>query len=165
MNDGRDLVLPVTVAATRRPAPGKSADLQTWAARLTAAAADRPGFHSSRVDSGPAGVTTTLVFEDAASLAGWERCPERAALIAEAVPLTEVTLSPPRPPATPPRWRTAAIVWAGLFPFSALYGLLVGPLVTDLPVVLQSLASSVVLVPLAVFVGIPAVTAILRRMS
>lgn len=73
-----------------------------------------------------------------------------------------------RPPAertTPPRWRTALVVWAGLFPFSVVYGLWVAPALAHLPVVLQSLASSAVLVPLAVFVGIPTVTAILRRCS
>ncbi|SFD15339.1 hypothetical protein SAMN05661030_2532 [Klenkia taihuensis] len=56
------------------------------------------------------------------------------------------------------------MVWAGLFPFSVLYGLWVAPALSHLPVVVQSLASSAVLVPLAVFVGIPAVTALLRRL-
>lgn len=69
------------------------------------------------------------------------------------------------PPEGPPRWRTALVVWAGLFPFSVVYGLWVAPALAHLPVVVQSLASSAVLVPLAVFVGIPAVTALLRRLS
>lgn len=64
----------------------------------------------------------------------------------------------------PRRWRTALVVWAGLFPFSVVYGLWVAPAFAHLPVVVQSLASSAVLVPLAVFVGIPTVDAILRRL-
>lgn len=75
-------------------------------------------------------------------------------------------MSRPQPQRTaPPRWRTALVVWAGLFPFSLVYGLWVAPALAHLPVAVQSLASSAVLVPLAVFVGIPAVNALLRRLS
>ena len=155
--------VPVQVAATRRPAPGCAAQLQDWAARLGAAASAHPGAIGSRVDAGRAGVTTTLLFTDAAAAAQWERSAERAALLVEAAPLTDGDPVAPRPPAAPPRWRTALVVWAGLFPFSVLYAVLVGPHLTGLPVVLQSLASSAVLVPLAVFVGIPTVTVVLRR--
>ncbi|WP_157498626.1 hypothetical protein [Geodermatophilus sp. Leaf369] len=118
------------------------------------------------MEVGPAGITTTLVFSDGAAAAGWEQSSQRAALLVEAVPLTEGEPVPaPPPPPVAPRWRTALVVWAGLFPFSVVYGLLVGPHVSALPIVLQSLASSAVLVPLAVFVGIPTVTVVLRRLS
>ena len=157
------LVVPVQVAATRRPAPGCAEQLRDWAARLCAAASSHPGSIGSQVDAGPAGITTTLMFSDAAAAARWEQSSDRAALLVEAGPLTHGDPVTPGSPSPPPRWRTALVVWAGLFPFSVLYGVLVGPRLTALPVVLQSLASSAVLVPLAVFVGIPTVTAVLRR--
>lgn len=54
-------------------------------------------------------------------------------------------------------------VWAGLFPFSLLFTATAGPVVTTLPVLAQSLVTSMVLVPLAVYIGIPLVNAMIRR--
>lgn len=156
------LVLPVTVTATRRPQPDMVAALQAWAAQLCAAAAEA-GAQASAVTTGPAGVTTSLVFPDAATAAAWESSPRRLGLLEHAAPLTAGQPSTAAaPPGVPPRWRTAAVVWAGLFPFSLLFTALAGPTVARLPPLGQSLVTSVVLVPLAVYVGIPTVNALLR---
>lgn len=156
------LVLPVTVTATRRPQPGRSAELQDWAAQLCAAATDA-GTLTTSVTTGPAGVTTSLVFPDAATAAVWEGSPRRTELLVRAATVTAGPPSAAAPaPTAPPRWRTALVVWAGLFPFSLLFTGLVGRSVAELPLPLQSLVTSAVLVPLAVYVGIPTVHALLR---
>lgn len=163
------LPIPVTVSATRRPLPGHREQLHGWAATLGAAAAHATGHLDSRIERHDDGaVTITLVFDSAATLARWEASAPRARCLAAAQPLTDgaptpVTTTRVRPSGAPPRWRTAMVVWAGLFPFSLLFTLTAGPVVATLPAVAQSVLSSVVLVPLAVYVGIPLVDRVVRR--
>lgn len=163
------LRLPATVSATRRARPGCEEQLDAWAAMLCAEAAHTHGHLDSRVERRAGGaVTVSVTFDSAAALAGWEAAPRRAACLALADGLTDGAPAPAAAvgapvPAAPPRWRTALVVWAGLFPFSLLFAATAAPALTGLPVVVQSLVSSVVLVPLAVYVGIPVVNAGLAR--
>lgn len=160
--------LPVTVAATRRAGPDRDDDLERWAADLCAAAGAFPG--SMRCDTrrsragGPLEITVSVTFDSAASAYDWERSGARAALVARGDELTEgdvvsALLQPPGPAI--PRWRTALIVWAGLFPFALALNAWVTPL-AELPVVVRTLVSTAVLVPLAIYVGIPLVQRALR---
>lgn len=156
------LTLPVTVSATRRPQPGAAIELQAWAAGLGRAATDS-GAVGSYVTTGPSGVTTTVVFPDAVTAAAWERSSARTALLDRAEPLTDGAPSAATTtPGAPPRWRTALVVWAGLFPFSLLFTVIAGPVVAALLPLMQSLVTSAVLVPLTVYLGIPTVNALLR---
>lgn len=163
------LRLPVTISATRNPLPGHDEHLHEWAAKLCAEAAHTRGFLDSQCERRDDGaVTVSLTFDSAAALAEWEASGQRVTCLAaadrltdgEPTPVTGVRLQPPRPP---PRWRTAMVVWAGLFPFSLLFTATAGPVVATLPVLAQSLITSVVLVPLAVYVGIPVVNAVILR--
>jgi antibiotic biosynthesis monooxygenase (ABM) superfamily enzyme len=163
------LRIPVTVSATRRPLPGHREQLHAWAAELGAEASRVPGHLDSQVERHDDGaVTIALVFDSAATLAVWEASASRARCLAAADPLTDgepapVTIGRTQSSGAPPRWRTAVVVWAGLFPFSLLFTATAGPMVTTLPVPAQSLVTSTVLVPLAVYVGIPLVNAMIRR--
>lgn len=161
--------LPVTMSATRRPRPGSAGQLHAWAAMICAEATHTSGHLDSRFERhGDGSVTVTVTFESAAAIAGWEVSDRRARCLAVADGLTDgapapVTAARAQAPGAPPRWRTALVVWAGLFPFSLLFTVVAGRFVTTLPVVVQSLVTSVVLVPLAVYVGIPVVNAAIRR--
>lgn len=163
------LRLPVTISATRKPLPRHDEQLHKWAAKLCAEAAHTRGYLASQFEQRTDGaVTVSLTFDSAAALAEWEASEQRIEWLAVADrltdgapdPVTAVRLQPPRPP---PRWRTAIVVWAGLFPFSLLFTATAGPVVATLPVLAQSLITSVVLVPLAVYIGIPVVNAVILR--
>jgi antibiotic biosynthesis monooxygenase (ABM) superfamily enzyme len=55
----------------------------------------------------------------------------------------------------PPRWKTAVVVWLAIYPVLTLVLWLAGPAIRDWPVALRTLALTVVIVPLMVYVLIP----------
>jgi antibiotic biosynthesis monooxygenase (ABM) superfamily enzyme len=163
--------LPVTVAATRRARPDRGDDLEAWAASLCSAAAEFPGQLRSDVRRrrvrGAAELTVAVTFDSAAAASAWEDSPERAAVVARGDALTEgepaaaaLILSGP----AQPRWRASLIVWAGLFPFALALNVLAAAPLAALPVLPRTLLSTALLVPLAVYVGIPAVHAALGKL-
>jgi uncharacterized protein len=162
--------LPVTVAATRRALADRGQDLERWAAQLGAAAAEFPGRTDVRVRRrrvrGSVEVTLAVTFASAAAAHAWETSRQRAELMADGDVLTDgeawpATMQLP----APARWRTALVVWAGLFPFAlALNVWAAGPLAA-LPVLPRTVFSTAVLVPLAVYLGIPAVQRLLARQA
>lgn len=154
--------LPVTMSAVRRARFAQGARLDVWADRLCAAAAQFPGFvgsdvhrkHTRRTHE----VRVSLVFACAADAAVWESSPLRRELTAEGDALTEdlpITPAPTQP--VMGRAKTAVIVWTGLVPFALLLNVLGGEVLERLPVAPRTILSTVILVPLAVYVGIPAV--------
>jgi antibiotic biosynthesis monooxygenase (ABM) superfamily enzyme len=164
--------LPVTVAATRRARPDRVEDLERWAATLCATAGEFPGMRHCDVRRrrvrGSLELTVSLTFTSAATAHAWEASPVRADLVARGDALSEgdattVLLFPAGP--APPRWRTALIVWAGLFPFALALNVLAEAPMAGLPVVLRTVLTTAVLVPLAVFVGIPVVQRLLSYRS
>jgi antibiotic biosynthesis monooxygenase (ABM) superfamily enzyme len=164
--------LPVTVAATRRARPHRAEDLERWAATLCATAGDSPGTRGCDIRRrrvrGSLELTVSVTFASAAAAHAWETSPARAALIARGDALTDgdataALLFPAGPP--PPRWRTALVVWAGLFPFALLVNVLAAAPLAGLPVGVRTLLTTALLVPLAVYVGIPAVQRLLSSRS
>ena len=69
---------------------------------------------------------------------------------------------PPVPPAMPPRWKFAVVVWLAIYPSLTLILWLVGPAIRDWPVALRTLGLTLVLVPLMVFLLIPGLQRLLR---
>jgi antibiotic biosynthesis monooxygenase (ABM) superfamily enzyme len=61
----------------------------------------------------------------------------------------------------PPRWKMAVVVWLAIYPPLTLALWLAGPTIRDWPVPLRTLALTAVLVPLMVFVLMPAVQRLL----
>jgi uncharacterized protein len=162
--------LPVTVAATRRAQADRGEDLERWAADLCAAAAQFPGRTDGRVGRrrvrGSVEVTVALTFASAAAAHAWETSRQRAELVTDGDVLSDGEAWPaalPWPAPGPPRWRTALVVWAGLFPFAlALNAWATEPLAA-LPVLPRTVLSTALLVPLAVYLGIPLVQRLLTR--
>ena len=156
--------LPVTVAATRRARPDRAEDLERWASALCATAGRFPGMRNSGIRRrrvrGSLELTVSITFDSAAAAHAWESSRARADLVARGDALTEgdataALLFPAGPPR--PRWRTALVVWAGLFPFALAVNAVAEAPLAGLPVVLRTLLTTAVLVPLAVYVGIPVV--------
>ncbi|GAB4079117.1 hypothetical protein GCM10028783_00650 [Modestobacter muralis] len=157
------------VAATRRALPHHGAELARWASELCRTASGFPGHLSNDVTRrhvrGSVQLTVAVTFDSASSASAWENSPERAALVAAGDALTEgepmaTALVLPGPGQS--RLRTATVVWAGLFPFALVLNVLAAAPLAGLHVVPRTLVTTVVLVPLAVYVGIPAVQGVLR---
>ncbi|RZU30825.1 hypothetical protein [Blastococcus saxobsidens] len=160
--------LPVTMSAVRRARVTQEARLDVWADQLCTAAAQFPGFvgsdvhrrHTRRTHE----VRVTLVFASATEAAAWESSSIRGELTAAGDALTEelsIALAPQQPVAG--RARTALVVWTGLVPFALLLNALGEHLLEHLPVVPRTMVSTMILVPLAVYIGIPAVQRSLAR--
>lgn len=164
--------LPVTVAATRRARRDRAEDLERWASTLCATAGGFPGMRHCDIRRrrvrGALELTVSVTFASAAAAHAWETSPARADLVSRGDALTEgdatTALLFPAGPA-PPRWRTALVVWAGLFPFALVVNVLAEAPLAGLPVVLRTLLTTAVLVPLAVYVGIPVVQRVVSSRS
>jgi antibiotic biosynthesis monooxygenase (ABM) superfamily enzyme len=61
----------------------------------------------------------------------------------------------------PPRWKTAVVVWLAIYPALTLVLWLAGPIILDWPVALRTLALTLFLVPLMVYVLLPALQRLL----
>ena len=61
-------------------------------------------------------------------------------------------LCPMKPP---PRWKTAVLIWLAIYPSITLFMLLFGEHLLAIPIPLRTLAITLVLVPLMVFVLLP----------
>lgn len=180
--------LPATVVVRRRARPGCEQLLQNWSASLCQQAQAAPGHVASRVfrrplqDSGE--LVLGITFSSPRQLASWNDSPQRARQLAAVDALTEgdawplsihdltpeswVLGSAPAPgTARPPRWMSALLVWAALYPAVLLIGWSLGPLLDSRHVLLRSFVTTVLLVPFVLFVGVPllhrALRPVLRR--
>ena len=61
----------------------------------------------------------------------------------------------------PPRWKMMIVVWLAIYPVLTLVLWLVGPTIRDWPVALRTLALTVLIVPLMVYVLIPGIQRLL----
>jgi antibiotic biosynthesis monooxygenase (ABM) superfamily enzyme len=64
--------------------------------------------------------------------------------------------APPGALAMPPRWKTAVLIWLAIYPSITFLLWLAGPRIASWPLALRTLALTAVLVPLMVFLLIPA---------
>jgi antibiotic biosynthesis monooxygenase (ABM) superfamily enzyme len=55
----------------------------------------------------------------------------------------------------PPRWKTAALIWLGIYPTITLVLFLLGPLIADFPLPLKTLCLTLIVVPIMVWVVLP----------
>ena len=85
--------LAVTVVVSRRPAPGREADLTAWAEGITRAAEAFDGHLGAHIYPPSPPERDDLIiafsFSDAATLSAWESSPERAHWLAKSEPLKE----------------------------------------------------------------------------
>ena len=62
----------------------------------------------------------------------------------------------------PPRWKTAIVVWLAIYPTITLVLWLAGPRIAGWPLALRTLAITAVVVPLMVYLLMPAFQRLLR---
>ena len=178
--------LPVTVIVSRRPKPGREAELVAGAEEISAAAANFEG-HLGRAIYPPQApdrdeLVLVFSFDTAEHLAVWENSDERRQWLERARPLVAsarygheltgfesifspsvgVTKSPP------PRWKTGTVIALALFPLSLLLNYLVMPFVpstgtwaTD--VFVRVVISVAIIVPYMVYFAMPRLTKLLRN--
>jgi len=151
--------VPMTVTVARRVAPGREAEFEDWAARLTAVAARFPGFlGAGLLRPGHVGQDWHVVyrFDSADHLAAWEQSPIRTALLADAEHLMRTTgvhrisgletwfSVPGRTAPAPPRWKMFTISVAAIYLLQLVVNLCLGWLARPWPLPVR----------LALFVGI-----------
>jgi antibiotic biosynthesis monooxygenase (ABM) superfamily enzyme len=134
---------PVTVTVARRVEPGRVAEFEEWAQRLTAAAGRWPGFlGAGLLRPGHVGEDWHVVyrFDTPAHLAAWEASPARAALLASGDHLMRTVgvqrvsgletwfELPGRTAPAPPRWKMFLTAMAATYALQVLVNLTLHPL-------------------------------------
>lgn len=162
--------LPVTIVVSRRPAPGREAELAQWAQGLLDLAERFPGHLAGEVmqthdSSGDMVVAISWANADAVHF--WERSEERDAWLRRA---DDLLAGPARPQmlsgfesifatsssaVAVPRWKTATVIALAIYPASLLVTLLLGPTIAGWPAPLRVLTTTVILVPFMAWVGVP----------
>ena len=140
-------VLPVTVSITRHVEPDRVDQMVAWVRAGSSLAERFPGFLGTgwvRPSGGSDEWHMLYRFDSAESLGGWEASDQRAWWLGSAQGLVGESLRERRtgiegwfdqphgarredlrpPPAAPPRWKQAVMIWTAFFPLSLLTGLL-----------------------------------------
>jgi antibiotic biosynthesis monooxygenase (ABM) superfamily enzyme len=140
---------PVTVTVSRRVSPGREAEFETWAERLTTEASRFDGFlGAGLLRPGHVGEEWHVVyrFDSVDHLAAWEDSPVRTRVLAEADALMRTTQVhrvsgletwfelPGRTAPAPPRWKMFAVSMIGLYPLQLLAYIALGALTARWPV-------------------------------
>ena len=177
--------LAVTVAITRKADPSRNAEMLAWVRAGTTLAEDFPGFLGVGWVRPVLGSTEWHMlyrFADAAALHAWEESPQRQWWLSSAQGMVEHTrverrtgiegwFDPPQeqeiddltgPPAPPPRWKQAVIIWLGFFPVSLLSAVTLGRLVDGQNAVVRTLVTTLCLTPLMTYLVLPQVTRALQ---
>jgi len=161
---------PVTVTVSRTVRPQLQPEFEAWARGVLAVAARQPGYlGASLLRPGPRSRDYHLVyrFRDSEALRAWETSEERRDWLRRARPLVEEErvasttgleqwFSLPGRAGTPPKWKTALLVIAAIYPLSQAMGLLVAPHLADLAAPVRGLVLSVGTVSLMTWLVMPA---------
>lgn len=173
---------PVTVAVTRRATAARDPEMLAWVQAGQRLAEGFPGFLGAgwvRPGSPSPDWHMLYRFADPAALAGWEHSTQRAWWLASARGLAETAATERRtgiegwfdaaagtvlaaPPAAPPRWKQASVIWLGFFPTSLVLAVLLGPLTGGWNVALRVLASTLCATPVMTWLVLPRVTRALQ---
>ena len=174
---------PVTVVISRRVKPGCEAAFERFISGITAAAMTFEGHLGTNVfrpnNSTEREYKIIFKFDRASNLRIWEQSECRRQWLARAESLrleparirvitgleTWFTLSSPKRVTPPPRYKMAAVTLITLFPLIQLAHLTIAPLLklTPLPILLQSLIITAILVWLMTYVAMPRMTKLFSR--
>lgn len=172
---------PVTVTVSRLPLPGREDALHLWALGMVEQAQTFPGHRGAHVFPPIPGVQTEQViafsFATTADLERWQTSPVRQEWLAKADTLTRAPATrhvltgleglfaaqDRSPVVPPPRWKTAVTIWIAVYPLTMLLTLALTPLVGGWVLPLRALATTLLLAPVMVYVGVPFVSKVLLR--
>jgi uncharacterized protein len=173
---------PVTVSITRHLDPGHEAEMVSWV-RAGMGLADRfPGFLGAgwvRPERDSETWHMLYRFADHASLEAWEQSHERLWWLDASRGLGVVDSRVERrtgiegwfdepanrdvrdlrlPPAAPPRWKQATVIWLTFFPLSLLVSWLLGHVAPGIPLVPRVFTTTVLMTPVMTYVALPRMT-------
>jgi len=168
---------PVTVTVSRTVRPQLQPEFEAWARGVLAVAARQPGYlGASLLRPGPGSRDYHLVyrFRDSNALHAWETSAERRDWLRRARPLVEEErvastagleqwFSLPDRAGRPPKWKTALLVIAAIYPLSQVLGLLVAPHLAALPTPVRALVLSVCTVSLMTWLVMPGLGRLFHR--
>ena len=165
--------LPVTVVISRRPVPGREADLVDWAHKIVRAASAFPGHVAGQIYPpvlpDREDVVIAFSFADSHTLSAWEHSVTRQRWLDRARPFIsgpshahavtgfESLFAPGTGLSTapPPRWKTATVIALALFPASLLINWLLNPHLTSWNLGLRVLSTTAIIVPFMSWIGVP----------
>src|SRR3954447_15696914 len=166
---------PVTVTVARVVRPDRRLAFERWAEQALTMAASFPGnLGATLLHPGEGSFEYHLVyrFADDESLAGWERSPQRGALLAELAEMVDEERYArvagldsffTRPAAPGPRWRSTLLTVVAVFAITSLLQQVVFPHLASWPLEARLLLSAVVVVLMLGYVVMPALTRVFRR--
>lgn len=170
-----DMAEPVTTIFAREIRHGHEARYEGWLAGISSSSSKFTGNQGTtilRPAEGREQYIAITQFDSAANLESWMQSSERETWLSklesikicreEVVSLAGVerwfTLPGSGQSRMPPRYKTAALVFLGLYPLVLILDVVLGPLLAGLPGALQTLCSLVVSVSLMVWAVLPALT-------
>ncbi|WP_423923490.1 antibiotic biosynthesis monooxygenase [Frigoribacterium sp. 2-23] len=176
---------PITISITRHVAPERVREANAWARAGQDLIASYPGYLGSgwiRSDADGPEWHMLFRFTDSENLARWERSPERAWWVASANGIVHDTErrtgiegwfdrpetveaigdDPPEALPAPPRWKQMVSIFVGFFPVNVIAQYALAPVTHDWPLVLRALLTIVCVMPVMVYLVLPAVTRALR---
>ncbi|MEL6440559.1 MAG: hypothetical protein AAFQ80_15030 [Cyanobacteria bacterium J06621_8] len=183
MRDENLLDPPVTVIITRRVKPRCKAAFEKFISGITAAAMTFDGHLGTNVfrPSSPADNEYRIIFkfDRASNLKIWEESECRRQWLARAESLrleparirvltgleTWFTLPTPKRISPPPRYKMAAVTLLTLFPLIQLANITLAPLLalSSLPMLLQSLIITAILVLIMTYIAMPRMTKLFSK--
>lgn len=167
---------PLTVVVSRRVKKGQETAFEKLSSQMTERAAKFPGYLGATMfrPSSPDDPEYRIVFKfrDRETLTAWEESQERAELLEQIESLLvkpserEVTsgivtwfsLPGQNPVKPPPKWKMTFVSWLALYPAVTLVFVLFGDLLAQIPLLLRTMAVTIVVMVLMSYVLMPRMT-------
>lgn len=169
---------PVTVVLSRRPKPGREAQLGEWLRGVLAVASEFPGYQGTDVvaPDPPQSHEYVVVFrwESKTDFDRWHASAERAEWLERVEGMSEApvvqTISGLEPwftvsgtTAGPPKWKMALATFTVIWALSSLLAVVAHPWLDGASIPARTAFSTAVLVPLLTWVVMPRVSRLLSR--
>ncbi len=167
---------PLTVVVSRRVKKGQENEFEQLSSQMTERASGFTGYLGATMfrPSAPDDPEYRIVFKfrDRDTLAAWEASQERAELLEQIENLlvqpserevtsgivTWFTLPGQNPVTPPPKWKMTLVSWLALYPAVTLVFVLFGDLLAQIPLLLRTMAVTIVVMLLMSYVLMPRMT-------
>ncbi|RBP32253.1 hypothetical protein DET50_10421 [Marinobacter pelagius] len=167
---------PLTVVVSRRVRKGEQRAFEQLSSQMTERAANFPGYLGATMfrPSSPDDPEYRIVFKfrDRETLTAWEESEERAELLEQIESLlvqpserevtsgivTWFTLPGQNPVKPPPKWKMTIVSWLALYPAVTLVFVLFGDILAQIPLLLRTMAVTIVVMLLMSYVLMPRMT-------
>lgn len=166
----------LTVVVSRRVIKGKESEFEKLSTEMTQRASAFPGYLGATMfrPASPEDPEYRIAFKfrDRETLTAWEESKARAELLAKIESLlvkpserevtsgivTWFTLPGQNPVTPPPKWKMTIVSWLALYPAVTLVFVLFGDLLAQIPLLLRTMAVTIVVMLLMSYVLMPRMT-------